>query len=78
MLTLFLLLEETVSLQTFWYSGSYNLSTPLLWCPLSQGGRSWYVEVFLGAGLPWVCGSLHCVQLGFSVNVFICCKERIL
>lgn len=28
MLTLFLFLEETGSLQNFWYSGSYNLSTP--------------------------------------------------
>lgn len=51
---------------------------PLLQCPLSHGWKSCYIDAFLGVGLPLVCGSLHFVHLGFSVTVFICCKERIL
>lgn len=73
-------LIETVSEQTFWYSGSHNISTPLLDYSLRNSCRDCAVGMSTGSRLFKICWSLHYVHLlfSFSMMVFICCKDRLL
>lgn len=49
----------------------YGLSSPLQGCSLSHiGMRCCDTDVFVGAGLPMICGSLHVSSCGFLRQAF--------
>lgn len=73
---LFLLyIEDSVSQQIAWFSGSTISLSPLLWYSVNHRYR-YVADVSVGLGTPKISYSLHFDQLLISIIDPICCRRK--